>query len=289
MKIKKCYVENFGKKNTIDFRMNVLFDFYSVPNFQNTLIYKGQKYTTQNLICQCKNFILPNIQRYLNYKSIMCQYIKDKNIIEKEKRKKMVKVEDDDEIEKIRKEYFDVDVETIIEHKEDNKNSKGNQIKINENEETEASNSEKSENYNKWRWLLAYIYSVTCDELKPYIYELLVNNYDDVPSSYGIEQAAIRLELNGLMQTAVITKNINGKDYSSYDYENLYDTDAKELEKFLGTNSYETGVGTVLPIPVRDGYTFMGWFDNPECDGEAVFEIPYNAYGDKQYYAKWQK
>lgn len=37
----------------------------------------------------------------------------------------------------------------------------------------------------------------------------------------------------------------------------------------------------------REGFTFDGWFDNPDFEGDAVTEIPQGSSGDKTFYAKW--
>jgi uncharacterized repeat protein (TIGR02543 family) len=37
----------------------------------------------------------------------------------------------------------------------------------------------------------------------------------------------------------------------------------------------------------REGFTFGGWFDNPDFEGDAVTEIPQGSSGDKTFYAKW--
>ena len=42
----------------------------------------------------------------------------------------------------------------------------------------------------------------------------------------------------------------------------------------------------VLPIPVKDGYVFVGWFDNPEGIGTAITSIPAGWYGT--LYAIWK-
>jgi uncharacterized repeat protein (TIGR02543 family) len=54
-------------------------------------------------------------------------------------------------------------------------------------------------------------------------------------------------------------------------------------------NTYEAeGTEAItLPIPLKDGYTFGGWFDNSEFTGEAVTEIPAGSIGNKAFYAKW--
>ena len=42
-----------------------------------------------------------------------------------------------------------------------------------------------------------------------------------------------------------------------------------------------------LPVPIRDGYTFGGWYDNPSCTGTALTIVPPGSVGDLTYYAKW--
>ena len=44
-----------------------------------------------------------------------------------------------------------------------------------------------------------------------------------------------------------------------------------------------------LPVPMLDGYTFNGWYDNAEFNGDAVTEIPSGSIGNKTYYAKWTR
>ena len=44
-----------------------------------------------------------------------------------------------------------------------------------------------------------------------------------------------------------------------------------------------------LPIPVRDGYRFVGWYNNPGLLGNAVTKIPTASMGVKTFYAKWQQ
>ena len=50
---------------------------------------------------------------------------------------------------------------------------------------------------------------------------------------------------------------------------------------------YEVATGLVLPTPTREGYDFLGWFDNAELTGEAVTEIAAGSEGNKEFYAKW--
>ena len=45
---------------------------------------------------------------------------------------------------------------------------------------------------------------------------------------------------------------------------------------------------TELPIPIKEGYYFLGWYDNAEFNGNPV-EEPYVPSGDVTLYAKWEK
>ncbi len=52
-------------------------------------------------------------------------------------------------------------------------------------------------------------------------------------------------------------------------------------------SSYINGVAVTLPATSRAGYTFLGWYDNADFEGEAVTTIPADATGDKAFYAKF--
>lgn len=43
----------------------------------------------------------------------------------------------------------------------------------------------------------------------------------------------------------------------------------------------------LLPL-AREGYTFLGWYDNKELTGNPVEKIPVGSYGLKTFYAKWE-
>ena len=48
----------------------------------------------------------------------------------------------------------------------------------------------------------------------------------------------------------------------------------------------ETAALLALPTPVKDGYWFVGWFDNPECTGSPI-ALPYFSAEKTTLYAKW--
>ena len=50
---------------------------------------------------------------------------------------------------------------------------------------------------------------------------------------------------------------------------------------------YVEGQVTPLPIPTRDGYAFIGWFENKEFTGDTILTINRQMTGDKELYAMW--
>jgi uncharacterized repeat protein (TIGR02543 family) len=48
-----------------------------------------------------------------------------------------------------------------------------------------------------------------------------------------------------------------------------------------------TDADLTLPTPVRDGYTFKGWYDNEGLSNPAITAIPAESAGDKPFWAKW--
>ena len=50
---------------------------------------------------------------------------------------------------------------------------------------------------------------------------------------------------------------------------------------------YSLVEGAALPIPTKTGYTFAGWYENPEFSGNPVTDIPTNNTENLNFYAKW--
>lgn len=50
---------------------------------------------------------------------------------------------------------------------------------------------------------------------------------------------------------------------------------------------YSLVAGAALPIPSKTGYTFAGWYENPEFSGNPVTDIPTNSTENLNFYAKW--
>lgn len=67
---------------------------------------------------------------------------------------------------------------------------------------------------------------------------------------------------------SLLTLNTNGGEVTYTDYYN-------SMEVYT------------LPTPLKEGYSFGGWYDNIELSGSIVTSIPAGSTGEKVYYAKW--
>ena len=73
-------------------------------------------------------------------------------------------------------------------------------------------------------------------------------------------------------------------DWNTY-YDIVYNLNGGEG---VDNDTYQIGNALItLPIPGKTGYTFAGWFDNEELDGDAITEIPAESFGNKEFWAKW--
>ena len=50
---------------------------------------------------------------------------------------------------------------------------------------------------------------------------------------------------------------------------------------------YSLVAGAALPIPTKTGYTFDGWYENPDFTGNPVADVPTDSTGELTFYAKW--
>lgn len=56
------------------------------------------------------------------------------------------------------------------------------------------------------------------------------------------------------------------------------------------SSKYVVGNTTPLPVNVvRDGYTFFGWYDNANLEGDTVTQISFSETGNKEYWAKFER
>jgi uncharacterized repeat protein (TIGR02543 family) len=81
--------------------------------------------------------------------------------------------------------------------------------------------------------------------------------------------------------------NLFGK-WTINQYQIEYNLDS-EINDLTNPNSYNVETATItLAAPTKEGYTFLGWYDNETYNGDAVINIEQGTVGDISLYAKWE-
>ncbi len=68
----------------------------------------------------------------------------------------------------------------------------------------------------------------------------------------------------------------------TYDHRDNGNNSTTDIKKYNIESTFD------LKTPVRHGYTFMGWYDNKDYNGEKIKKIAVGTTGNKTYYACWQ-
>ncbi|HEY9062857.1 MAG TPA: S8 family serine peptidase [Pseudobacteroides sp.] len=100
---------------------------------------------------------------------------------------------------------------------------------------------------------------------------------DGYDTSYGYGIVNARLMAEALTKDYKITYNSSGGTISGTagtDYPAAYRIDRK--------------TDATLPIPVKNGYRFAGWYDDPTFTGNSITKVADNSVGDVKYFAKWE-
>ncbi len=100
---------------------------------------------------------------------------------------------------------------------------------------------------------------------------------DGYDTSYGYGIVNARLMAEALTKDYKITYNSNGgtiKGTAGADYPTAYRIDRK--------------TDVILPVPVKNGYKFAGWYDDPTFTGNSITKVADNSVGDVEYFAKWE-
>ncbi len=128
------------------------------------------------------------------------------------------------------------------------------------------------------------------------------------PATYTIETATITLEeatragytfsdwydnaeFSGTAITEITVGSTGNKTlyakWTPIEYDITYELDSGTNDASNpATYTIETATIT-LEVPTKDGYTFVGWFDNAEFSGTSITQITVGSTGDRTLYAKW--
>ena len=114
---------------------------------------------------------------------------------------------------------------------------------------------------------------------------------DVVKTGYTFAGWYDNANLTGEVFTAIANNVTGAKSFYAKWNINTYRVTLNANEGSINNGNvtnYVYGSTVVLPSDVtKTGYTFNGWFDNENFDGEAITTIANNETGDKVFYAKW--
>lgn len=80
--------------------------------------------------------------------------------------------------------------------------------------------------------------------------------------------------------------------FENIEYSITYETNGGAFVRDDIETTYTIDDNIILPIASdveKEGYTFVGWYENNEFEGKAITSIPFGSYGDKVFYAKWKE
>ncbi len=142
--------------------------------------------------------------------------------------------------------------------------------------------------FDKWHFLLEYLSTTAVQDKQEYI-KMVADRKTLTRDESNICRSVVRNEILAFfLSTERVIPGWDGMFSANYARQELQ-TGYLEYCKTTAQTSYETGVGITLKSPVKEGYIFLGWYDNVECTGNSYSVIGENDYGDKTFYALWSK
>ncbi|MCQ2959442.1 MAG: ribosomal protein L7/L12 [Bacteroidales bacterium] len=152
----------------------------------------------------------------------------------------------------------------------------------------------------KWK---EQVYTVTFEENEGTINnEVVISNYtfsvggtlptDVTRPGYSFLGWYDNSELLGNAVALIRSSDYGNKTYYAKwcknTYTIAYNKNGGDIEDEEIVTSYSIGDEFDLPGEVyKEGYSFYGWYDNPNFDNESIEYVEADEYGNKTYYAKW--
>ena len=147
----------------------------------------------------------------------------------------------------------------------------------------------------------------------PVTYTITYHNMDGItntnPTSYTVETNTITLtapektghdfggwysdsefntEVTEIAQGSTESKELYAK-WTPVTYTITYNKDNGVIAEENNYTSYTYGEGIMLPTPTKDGFHFIGWYDNEQLSGSPVSSVKVIDIGNKEFWAKWDE
>ncbi len=92
----------------------------------------------------------------------------------------------------------------------------------------------------------------------------------------------------GITQGSTGNKDFYAK-WTAKAYTITYNKDGGTIANENEYTSYTYGEGIMLPEPTKDGFHFIGWYDNVQLSGNPVSSVKVIDIGNKEFWAKWDE
>ena len=153
-----------------------------------------------------------------------------------------------------------------------------------------------AEMYAKWKWMLEYF----CDLAKEQgfgsntsYYTNMYNGGNGIGTVSGYVTQSVTTYLLGINGTIWNEqyKATYGSLSSKATTLDFTAESGNEYQEYMifAPRTYNADLEVTLIEPTREGYTFLGWYDNEEFAGEKVTVIAKGTLGNKKYYASWEE
>ena len=128
----------------------------------------------------------------------------------------------------------------------------------------------------RWAWLKEYVIKVATESSYAYLSELVGGN-----NTYW------RASIDGFFTNSQYLPGAwnGGPDFTSAGLPEAFMPTWKH--GFAGPESYDGTIEIILPVPYKEGETFLGWYADAAFSGSKITSIPVGSEGERTFYAKF--
>ena len=153
-----------------------------------------------------------------------------------------------------------------------------------------------AEMYAKWKWMLEYFCDLAAEQgfgSNTSYYTNMYNGGNGIGTVSGYVTQSVTTYLLGINGTIWNEqyKETYGSLSSKATTLDFTAESGNEYQEYMifAPRTYNADLEVTLMEPTREGYTFLGWYDNEEFAGEKVTVIAKGTLGNKKYYASWEE
>ena len=153
-----------------------------------------------------------------------------------------------------------------------------------------------AEMYAKWKWMLEYFCDLAAEQgfgSNTSYYTNMYNGGNGIGTVSGYVTQSVTTYLLGINGTIWNEqyKATYGDLSSKATTLDFTAESGNEYQEYMifAPRTYNADLEVTLIEPTREGYTFLGWYDNEEFAGEKVTVIAKGTLGNKKYYASWEE